>query len=201
MGSTASAITGPGSSSPLPDTELTPCAILLYRMGVRVVAFSFEHAVVNGSRLIQTHTLRGRFVVNPYLEARRQELVGTLAAHIPNEACTFIVSLLAQGIAVVMISEADQQRNGEVIKASSSEASSATVPSTGYQFDGEPLVQAVLWERLGPDLARMIHVDTLSSVMRHKHPAEIMLVTASSDLVRKARKRHMSAIHVSETLN
>lgn len=180
----------------LPDTELTPCAIMLYRMGYRVVALTFEHAVVTMTPVVENHTHRGYFTVPHYLEERRRELVQMLAANVANEACTFIVSLLAQGIAVVITTEADDQRNGEVVKASSSSSPSSLSSSSGFQYDGKELIQRVMLERLGPDLAKMIHVTDLDEALHHKHPEELLLVSPSSEIVKKARKRHMGAIHV-----
>lgn len=178
----------------IPDTELTPCAIMLYRMGIRVVALNFEHAIVTMTPLVETHTRKGYFAVNPYVEDCRRELVQLLGSNVSNEACTFIVSLIAQGIAVVVTTEADDQRNGDVIKSSSSSSSSSSAPA--FQYDGKELIQRVLLERLGPDIAKLIHVDDLDEVLRHKHPEEALLISPSSEIVKKARKRHMLAIHI-----
>jgi len=168
---------------------------MLYRMGYRVVALTFEHAVVTMTPMVDNMTRKGYFTVNPYVEDRRRELVQLLVANVANEACTFIVSCLAQGIAVVVTTEADDKRNGDVVKSSSS---STTSSSAAFQYDGKELIQRVLLERLGPDIAKMIHVVDLDEALHHKHPEDILIVSPSSEIVKKARKRHMGAIHVSD---
>lgn len=178
----------------LPDTELTPCAILLYRLGVRVVALSFEHAVVTMAPLVAQSTRKGYFTVNPYVEQQRHELVQLLVNHVSNEACTFMVSLLAQGLGVVVTTEADDRYNGEVVKSSSSSSSVAA-----YQYDGAEVVRQVLTERLGPDLAASIHIATLDEVLHHKYPKEVLVVSPSSEIVKKARKRNMLALYVADS--
>ena len=177
----------------LPDTELTPCAIMLYRMGYRVVVLSFEYGVVTMTPDVNNTVRKGYVTINPYLEERRQELVKLLSANVSNEVCTFMVSLLGQGIAVVISTETDDKYNGEVVKSTSSSTS-----SSAFQYDGKELIQNVLIERLGQDIAQMIHVEQLDHVLHHKHPNEVLLIHSSSETVKKARRKHMGAIHVAE---
>lgn len=173
----------------LPDTEFTPCAIMLHKMGYRVVAISFESGVVTMTKeIVDGFRYGGYFAVNPYIEERRQELVALLTAHVPNDVCTLMVSLMAQGLVVMVTTDASSKTNGDVIRSKSKAGRSA------FQYDGPDLIRRVLVARLGEDIARNIHIADISDVMHHKKRDEILLIHPDHDMVRKARKQHMGAI-------
>jgi hypothetical protein len=166
-------------------------------MGCRFVAFSFEDALVTMTTDVNYNVKGGHFVVNPYTEQRRHELVQLLAANVSDDVCTFIVSLLSQGIAVGITTEvnAADYPNGDVVRGEKDEKDTNT---PGFRFDGKDLIQRVLVSRLGPDIARRIEVVSLRSVLKCSKPHQVLLLHSSADIVKKCRRAHMNAINVME---
>ena len=180
----------------IPDTEFTVCAILLKRMGIRVVVFGFENTVlVMPPDLRQQLRLGHHWALNQYTEPARRSMVMTMAQNIPDTVCTFMVSLITQGITVVLLAEHSDARNGEV---TSSEGKS------GFLYEGGSVMRRVMDERLGPEIAKFVHIEDSGSVSEAlrkfevRHKSEALLVHSDPDMVRRARKQHMGGILIED---
>jgi hypothetical protein len=156
-------------------TEMTPCAMMLHRLGVRRVIFSFRGAIVPLER-------EGLNTISPYNEVARNAHSRKLSDQIANDTCNMIVALLGQNISVCIVTDYDSSENGNVYE------------DGGYIYDGPELVKKVLLNRFGDGIASRICTDVTETVFKLKHPQELLLVSPNERLLKRAKKKHMFTI-------
>lgn len=157
--------------------EMTPCAMMLSRIGIKKVVFTFHGGIV-------FRVDDDPFHVNPYTEQTRNRLATELSNSISNDTCNMIVALLGQNINVCVMTENDGGENGAVIDA-----------KKGYRFDGPELVNQVFRNRFGSEIQSQISTDLTGNLFAQDEPNDkILLVTDDKALIKKAHKKHMLAI-------
>lgn len=179
----------------IPDTEYTPCAILLKKMGYRMVVFGFKDIVTTKLIECQKH-----LCIPYYTEEERLIQIQKLATSISETISTFIVSLLTQGITVVISTSYSSTENGNVVQ-------DHELHSAGYIFQGKPLIDGIFQEHLGKEVSKFIHVEEAKNMWTalksagkkyHVDATEILVIHQDPELIRKARKYHMGGILVDD---
>jgi len=178
----------------VPDTEYTPCAVLLKKLGYRLVIFGFENVMIPERKEINNHT------VVRYTESACMEKVHIIRNHIPDHVSGLVVSLLSQGVTVSIITEHTSDKNGEVIVTPDQ-------TSACYAYQGIPLITKIIEAQFGEEVAQFIHVsegkkleNTIRGLLKTYHlPAqEVLLIHATPSLIRYAKQHHMGTILVED---
>jgi hypothetical protein len=185
----------------VPETEFTPCAIMLKKMGYRLVVLGFEEVVLQQADPALAEFRAGQsWVVSRYNDAERLRLIRRVSESVNQDVSNLIVSLLAQGLVVTFITSETSQQNGTCIHDSSSERS-------GYQFQGVTLLKRVMQEHLGLEVAPYVRLEEgprpwilIKQLLKEYRlkPEEVLVVHQNPSIIRKARERHLGGILVSD---
>jgi len=185
----------PSSFVEIPDTEFTPCAVLLKKMGYKMVVFGFEDILTG-----QLSACQGHLCIPFYTEEERMKQVQKVSNLISETVSTFMVSLLTQGIGVSVSHHYSSQNNGNV-------AMEAKKKEGGYIFQGQPLIEKALEHYFGEEVSKFIHIEeaetmykSLKGISRKYHlgPSEMLVIHHDPNVIRKVRLHHMGGILVDD---
>jgi hypothetical protein len=186
----------------IPDTEYTPCAILLKKMGYRLVVFGFKDIVTVKLTECQKH-----LCIPYYTEEERSLQIQKLANSISETVSTFLVSLLTQGITVVIATNYSSAENGNVVQEHDVLQHDDHHKKAGYIFQGKPLIHGMFQYHFGEDVSKFIHVEESKNMWSaiksagkkyHVRDSEMILIHQDPELIRKARKYNMGGILVDD---
>jgi hypothetical protein len=174
----------------IPDTEYTTCAILIKKLGYRMVVFGFTDIIP---------ILSDELCLPLYTKEAQITQIQKLSQKMSETVSAFLLALLTQGITIVITTDLPQDQNGNVKEIMEKKC--------GYIFQGQPLIQGVLQDHFGDDLAKFMHVEegkTMWSAIKsvsNKYrmtASEILVIHQNVDLIRKARERRMGGILVED---
>ena len=192
---------GPAEFVDVPVTEFTPCAIMLKKMGYRLVVLGFEEvALQQVDPAVREFRAGKTWVVSRYNDTQRLRLIQRISLHMNPNVSKWVMSLLAQGLVVSFITSETGQKNGECVHDDASNRS-------GYQFQGVPLLNRVVEEHWGREVTPYVRIKEgqrpwnlikqLTKDYRLK-PKEVLVVHQKPGLIRRARERHMGGILVTD---
>ena len=124
----------------VPENEFTISATMLKEMGVKVVVFSFEDVILRNTDSDWSY----KYTIPFYTDDEREKLAHSLSERSSQDAMKFIVSLLVQGVGVVVNANNTSKNNGNEENGM-------------YVYGGVPLVSHVLTHYLGEEVTRLIH--------------------------------------------
>jgi len=195
----------------VPDTEYTPCAVMLKKMGYRVVVFGFEDVVVAETPSVATAMIDNHWVIPTYDESAQLKLARQLADNMSESVSTMIVSLLSKGLVVVVITKHTSHHNGQATHDEAAlaacAAGDASCGHSGYIYQGVPLIESMFHEHLGYEVSKFIRVEegkktwTMIKELGREYrmaPSEVLVVHENPEIVRKARHYHMGGILVGD---
>lgn len=185
----------------LPVTEFTPCAVLLKKMGYRVVVWAWEDAVLPLSDpSIQQFRVNGHWAVYPYDDGERLRLIQALSRATVPDVREMMTAMASQGLQVVIMTHQKSRKNGNCVSDEEKNCS-------GYIFEGAQLLERVVRESLGDCMAKLVHVGetnnpkkTLKQIqkMYDLKDHEILVIHPDPEVIRFTRKEHMGGILVDD---
>lgn len=191
----------------VPDTEYTPCAVMLRKMGVRLVVMALEDVVVPDTHEESKVSIEHRWVVPFYNDEQKERLALHLSRQIPDHVTLLITAMLAKGLVVVLTTKHTGQHNGQAVHSQAAleacKRGDLACGRSGYVYQGQALMNHMLFTHFGQDVSKFIRVEEstdtwkLLSSLRKEYclePLEIMIIDSDPQLVRRARHRHMNAI-------
>jgi len=194
MGNASTRIT---SFNDIPNNEFSPCAVMLKRMGIRLVVMSFQDMIE--SKNLEQIVYHRHLYVPQYTEKERNKLTSELSERISTTASEFSLALLTKGIQFVVIIHPGNF-NGSAFTDKLTHA-------TGYIYEGRELGENVMKLHFGSHVAQFIHIQEADDMIRAvkatqhnfkmKNP-EILVIHHNAAVITSLRKQHMSGILVDD---
>ena len=179
---------------PIPETEFTPCAHMLFAMGYRVVFIGFEGVILPTPN--DKH-LKEYWTIERYTEDHRHAAVKLTQKYIRDDPLTWLVSLLSSGITVIIITEFNDALNGIPYRNKDQE--------THYIYQGPEWIREIMNYRLQPSVAQHLDIryakwDDIGEIMEDYDvkPKQTLMIHDDAAMIRKSRARHMGGMLVAD---
>jgi len=185
------------SAQNIPDNEFTVTALMLKRIGINLCVLGFQD-IIESKDLEDMVFHRHVFIAENTPEAR-EAVTKKLSEKISESVSAFILAVVSKGIRVV-INAHPSNFNGEVIQ-------DTETGTTGYVYEGKPLVENMFMHHFGPEITKFIHVqesiDALKGIkaaakLYRVKPTEILVIHHNPEVIREVRKLHSLGILVDD---
>lgn len=183
----------------VPDSELTPCAIMLKQMNVRLIIMGFEGVMTpvdDEMLLIDNH-----HCIPEYTQRQMSMVSEQFANNISEDVSTLIMACMAKGIVVNIVTKKVSCFNG------SPKCSDKDDNVSGYIYQGKPFIQQVLDKKFGHEVAQYIQVEEgkcsfrmiQQQYQKYKlHPIQVLVISAVPKTVKTVRDHNMLGILIED---